>query len=45
MNDETIAEGFFLEFWLTCILCFVYVSFTKNCIPDIHAALSTGIEV
>jgi len=29
MNGETVAEGFFLEFWLTCILCFVYVSFAN----------------
>ncbi|KAF9278533.1 hypothetical protein BGZ74_003091 [Mortierella antarctica] len=30
MNDETIAEGFFLEFWLTCILCFVYLMTTEE---------------
>ncbi|KAG0066685.1 hypothetical protein BGZ92_005287 [Podila epicladia] len=30
MNGESIAEGFFLEFWLTCILCFVYLMTTEE---------------
>ncbi|KAF9313941.1 hypothetical protein BG003_004669 [Podila horticola] len=30
MNGESIAKGFFLEFWLTCILCFVYLMTTEE---------------
>ncbi|KAG0293139.1 hypothetical protein BGZ96_003242 [Linnemannia gamsii] len=29
-NGESIARGFFLEFWLTCILCFVYLMTTEE---------------
>ncbi|KAG0016694.1 hypothetical protein BGZ81_011085 [Podila clonocystis] len=30
MNGESISKGFFLEFWLTCILCFVYLMTTEE---------------
>ncbi|KAG0050549.1 hypothetical protein BGZ83_004672 [Gryganskiella cystojenkinii] len=29
-NGETVAKGFFLEFWLTCILCFVFLMTTEE---------------
>ncbi|KAF9425298.1 hypothetical protein BGZ94_007667 [Podila epigama] len=29
-NGETLAKGFFLEFWLTCMLCFVYLMTTEE---------------
>ncbi|KAF9950454.1 hypothetical protein BGZ72_007887 [Mortierella alpina] len=29
-NGESIARGFFLEFWLTSILCFVYLMTTEE---------------
>ncbi|KAF8945757.1 hypothetical protein BGZ47_002036 [Haplosporangium gracile] len=29
-NGESLARGFFLEFWLTCILCFVYLMTTEE---------------
>ncbi|KAF9179045.1 hypothetical protein BGZ51_008158 [Haplosporangium sp. Z 767] len=29
-NGETLARGFFLEFWLTFILCFVYLMTTEE---------------
>ncbi|OAQ25008.1 aquaporin, partial [Linnemannia elongata AG-77] len=29
-NEETLARGFFLEFWLSSILCFVYLTTTDE---------------
>ncbi|KAG0275461.1 hypothetical protein BGZ95_008759 [Linnemannia exigua] len=29
-HGESLARGFFLEFWLTCILCFVYLMTTEE---------------
>jgi len=29
-NEETLVRGFFLEFWLTSILCFVYLTTTDE---------------